>query len=110
MEDWKEKLSQLSTSTERTIEDSHTEKEQQSIVPQEQQIVIELDKKRKGKTATILSGFLGTEKEIKSLAKMLKLKCGSGGSFRDDEILIQGDCREKTAQILQELGFLVIQR
>ncbi len=70
-----------------------------------QSFYIELDKKgRKGKQATLISGFEGTEEELNELATELKKVCGTGGSTRDNEILIQGDLREKVATLLNKMG------
>ncbi len=108
MEDWKEKLKQLGGLSESSESSEKDNKEEiNTISPQEQILKIEIDKKRRGKTATIISGFLGTQKEIKELAKQLKSECGSGGAFRDDEILIQGDFREKITNKLIQLGYKV---
>ncbi|MDD2283861.1 MAG: translation initiation factor [Paludibacter sp.] len=73
---------------------------------QQEPLRIELDK-RNGKPATIISQFEGTEDELKELGKTLRVKCSSGGSSRDGEILIQGDFREKIAEILADLGYKV---
>lgn len=73
---------------------------------QQEPLRVEMDK-RNGKPATIISQFEGTDDELKELAKTLKVKCSSGGSSRDGEILIQGDFREKIAGLLTELGYKV---
>jgi translation initiation factor 1 len=67
---------------------------------------VEMDK-RKGKPATLITEFQGSDADLKELAKLLKVKCSSGGSGRDGEILIQGDFRKKIAEILIDLGYKV---
>jgi translation initiation factor 1 len=67
---------------------------------------VELDK-RNGKPATLVTQFLGTDEELKELAKSLKIKCGVGGSSRDGEILIQGDMRVKVTELLLVMGYKV---
>ena len=64
-------------------------------------------KARKGKTATIVEGFLCDDDELKEIAKELKTKVGVGGSSRCGEILLQGDCKAKTAEILKNKGYKV---
>ncbi len=103
MEDWKEKLGKLSGID---YSNSITEtKEERVSTFDRKKTPLRIEKeKRRGKLATIISGF-NAEEDIKTLAKTLKLKCGAGGSFRGDEILIQGDVREKAKEILQKEGY-----
>jgi translation initiation factor 1 len=61
--------------------------------------------KRKGKALTILEGFTINDIEVKNIAKELKKKLSVGGSLKDDNIIIQGDCREKIMEILHSKGF-----
>ena len=64
-------------------------------------------KGRAGKPVTVLKGFKGSKEKIKDLAKLLKNKCGVGGSVKDSEIIIQGEHRDKITSILIELGHSV---
>jgi translation initiation factor 1 len=61
--------------------------------------------KRKGKPTTIISGYAGSEEDFKLLSKEIKSKLAVGGSFKDGEIIIQGDYRDKIMKMLQDKGF-----
>ena len=60
---------------------------------------------RGGKTVTLVKGFIGLEEDITALCKLLKQKCGVGGSVKDGEIIIQGDHRQRLIEILKKEGF-----
>lgn len=84
-------------------DEAETEK---SLPPNEQLLIVVLDKKhRAGKVVSIIKGFSMKNDEIKDLARQLKSFCGSGGSAKDDEIIIQGDHREKILQWLVKKGY-----
>jgi translation initiation factor 1 len=83
-----------------------SDNEQITLPAKQQQLRVELDKSgRAGKTVTLISGFTGTTADLETLAKLLKTRCGTGGSAKDGEILIQGDVRNKVAEILQKEGY-----
>ena len=60
---------------------------------------------RGGKTVTLVKGFVGSDKDINALCKLLKQKCGVGGSVKDGEIIIQGDHRQRLVEVLKKEGY-----
>ena len=80
--------------------------DQQTLAPEQQKLRIILDKKqRAGKAVTLVTGFIGKEEDLEELGKNLKNFCGTGGSVKDGEVIIQGDQREKVMQWLQKNGY-----
>ena len=80
----------------------------ETLPPDKQNLKVFIDRKqRKGKTVTLISGFVGDTNSIKELEKKLKTLCGSGGSYRDSEILIQGDFKQKIVDYLSKNGYKV---
>lgn len=83
-----------------------TEEEQETLAPAQQDLrVMRESKHRGGKTVTVITGFIGNQRDLDDLAKMLKTKCGVGGSAKDQEIIIQGDHRDKILDLLLKAGY-----
>jgi len=79
--------------------------EQETIPPVEQDLEVCIDKHRAGKIAVIIKNYIGSTVDLKKLAKMLKKKCGVGGSVKNGEIIIQGDVRKKVIEILERQDY-----
>lgn len=85
-----------------------SKEEAETLPANEQNLVVSLDNKnRKGKAVTLITGFIGNEDDLKDLSKSLKQHCGTGGSAKDNEIIIQGDSRKKVGEYLNNKGYRV---
>lgn len=106
-DDWKSKLGNMVFSTNEDYEWDASE-EEDTLVPSEQQLIAKIEKKgRGGKTVSIVEGFVGNQDDLKNLAKELKNKCGTGGSVKDGQIIIQGNVRDKIMEYLKQKGYQV---
>ncbi|MFZ4263528.1 translation initiation factor [Sphingobacterium sp. HJSM2_6] len=98
----------FSTASDFEYTDSAFELLQETLSNNKQKLKVGLDKKsRKGKTVTLITGFVGIQEDLDILAKQLKQRCGVGGTSKDGEIMIQGDFKEKIIQFLQSEGYQV---
>lgn len=105
-QDWKDRLNVVYSTNPDYNYDKESKEEEETIEPNKQTLRVCIDrKKRKGKSVTLIEGFIGSNDDLKDLAKTLKSKCGVGGSAKDGEIIIQGEFKQKVADILSQLGY-----
>lgn len=107
--DWKSRLGIVySTANDFAYQNTQTDDEPTTLPPQQQKLHVQLERRnRGGKAVTIVSGFIGTENDLKELGKTLKTKCGVGGSTKDGEIIVQGELVDKVKKLLTDSGYKV---
>ncbi len=104
--DWKERLNVVYSTNPEFSYDIDNDQEQTTLEPTKQALRVSIDKKnRGGKIVTLISGFVGTEDDLKDLGKLLKTKCGVGGTAKNGEIIIQGDFKIKAVELLKKEGY-----
>jgi len=88
--------------------DHEEELEDETLEPSEQLLYVSIDRKQRGgKEVTLVEGFVGVQEDLKDLGKLLKSKCGVGGTVKDGDIIIQGKFKDKVADILASEGYKV---
>jgi translation initiation factor 1 len=92
-------------STNPDFECEYENEELETLTNNKQNLKVCIDKHRAGKIAVIIKEFIGTTEDLKSLSKLLKSKCGVGGSVKNGEIIIQGNTRDKVMEILGKEGY-----
>jgi translation initiation factor 1 len=106
--DWKERLGVVYSTDPNFSFETGKEHNPSTLPPGKQHLRVVLDRKqRKGKTVTLVQGFIGTADDLKELGKILKTKCGVGGSEKEGEIIIQGEFADKIKSILMKEGYRV---
>lgn len=105
--DWKSRLGVVfSTNSDFKYQTEEQQVQQETLPPQKQRLRVFLEKKnRGGKQVTVVEGFAGSEDDLQQLGRMLKTRCGVGGSVKDGQIIVQGDLREKVVTILEQSGY-----
>lgn len=103
--DWKDRLNVV-YSTNPDFQYETTDDEVQTLPKQQQKLRVAIERKgRGGKTATVVTGFVGSDDDLNALARFLKTKCGVGGTAKDAEIIIQGDLKQKVIELLKSDGY-----
>jgi len=106
MNDWKDRLNVVYSTNPDYKYETGDEQNEETLPNEKQPLRISLDKRnRKGKAVTLITGFTGSTEDMEALGKMLKVKCGVGGSAKDGEIIVQGDFRNKILELLQKEGY-----
>ncbi len=104
--DWKDRLNVVYSTNPNFQYEKDEIEEPDTLSKEKQTLRIQLDKRnRSGKKVTLITDFVGKEEDLQQLGKLLKTKCGVGGSVKDNEIIIQGDFRNKILEILQKEGY-----
>ena len=104
--DWKSRLGVVFSTNPDFQYDTVQENEPDTLEPSKQKLLVKIDRKgRAGKQVTLVTGFVGREDDLKELGKMLKTRCGVGGSVKDGEIVIQGDFRDRVTELLKDAGY-----
>lgn len=103
---WKERLGMVYSTNPEYNYNYEATTESDTLDNEKQRLVVSIDKKgRAGKQVTAIDGFIGKKEDLEILSKMLKTKCGVGGTAKDGRILIQGDHRDKIVNILNSLEY-----
>ena len=106
MSDWKQRLGMVYSTNPDYEYQTDTEPEAETLPPEKQNLKVWLDRKQRGgKVVTLIKGFVGTEEDAAALGRMLKSRCGVGGSVKDGEIIVQGDHRDRVVELLIAAGY-----
>lgn len=104
--DWKQRLGMV-YSTNPDFQFEVSQKEEPATLPKhEQRLRVRVERKgRNGKIVTLVTGFMGTDNDLKALGKYIKTHLSTGGTAKDGEIVIQGEVRSKIVQLLLNAGY-----
>lgn len=83
-----------------------TERAVRDLPPEKQDLRVQVSRKgRKGKSVTLITGFIHKPETLEALAKKLKAQCGSGGTVKDSTVEIQGEHAAKVVSLLTKQGY-----
>lgn len=107
--DWKQRFGVVfSTNPDFEYEEQVTEPEPETLHPSQQRLHVSMERAgRKGKTVTLVKGFVGCDADLQDLSKKLKTKLCVGGTAKNGEIVIQGDLRQRVKELLTSEGYAV---
>ena len=104
--DWKKRLGVVFSTDPNFAYEEDAVQETETLEPAKQNLIVTIDRKgRGGKQVTLVTGFVGTSDDLSELGRILKVKCGVGGSAKDGEITIQGDFRDRVTALLKDMGY-----
>ncbi|MBQ3152536.1 MAG: translation initiation factor [Bacteroidaceae bacterium] len=104
--DWKERLNIVYSTNPDFVYYTDETAEEETLPKSAQKLRVRIERNhRGGKSVTIVAGFTGAEADLKELGKLLKTKCGVGGTVKDGEIIVQGEFKEKIVELLKREGY-----
>ena len=104
--DWKSRLGMVYSTDPDFRYTTDEVEEPETLPPDKQTLRVWLDRKqRAGRVVTLMRGFRGTAADLEALGRMLKQRCGVGGSVKEGEIIVQGDHRDRIVEILLRAGY-----
>lgn len=104
--DWKHRLGVVYSTDPDFKYEQERQTEEATPEPSRQRLTVRIDRRqRAGKQVTLVDGFVGTQEDLSALAKILKTRCGVGGTAKDGQITVQGDLRDKITALLTSMGY-----
>lgn len=104
--DWKARLGMVYSTNPDFQYETDADGAAETPPPAQQELRVWLDRKQRGgKVVTLVRGFVGRDADLQELARLLKTKCGVGGTAKQGEVIIQGDHRDRVVDILVRSGY-----
>ena len=103
---WKDRLGMVYSTNPDYVFETETDETEATLPARQKRLRVSIERSgRGGKVVTLVRGFVGTDDDLKSLGKLLKTRCGVGGSAKDGEIIVQGNLRDRVVEILKSEGY-----